>query len=279
MTQPSPRLGLVAGGGIFPALVAQNAQKQGYEVIGAGFVSDTSKDTPAATHAFTWLKLGQLGALIRFFKKHKVSLVVFAGPIDKPRALAIRPDLRAARVLFSLACKSDDSLLRAVAREFEKEGMEVVSATRFLPELTTPRGVLTRRAPNKRELRDILYARPIAQTLGSLDIGQCLVVREQMTIAVEGIEGTNATILRAGTLARKGCVVIKIFKPGQDTRIDLPAVGPETIRSMITAQATCLAVDAHKSLLFSPQETLELANRHNIAILGMDDTLLQELAP
>ncbi len=278
MTKPAPRLGLIAGGGTFPALVAQNAREQGFEVIGAGFVNDTARETPSSTHAFTWLKLGQLGKLIRFFKKHGVSLVVFAGPIDKPRALDIRPDFRAARILFSLACKSDDSLLRAVAREFEKEGMEVVSATRFVPELATPRGVLTRRAPDAREISDILYARPIAKTLGSLDIGQCLVVREQMTIAVEGIEGTNATIRRAGTLARKGCVVVKIFKPGQDARIDLPAIGPETIQSMITAKASCLAVDAANSLLFSPQETLELANAHNIAILGMDDTLLQELA-
>jgi hypothetical protein len=278
MNRPSPRLGLIAGGGTFPALVAQNARKQGFEVIGAGFVGDTDRETSSTTHAFTWLRLGQLGGLIRFFKKHKVSLVVFAGPINKPRALDIRPDLRAARVLFSLAYKSDDSLLRAVAREFEKEGMEVVSATRFVPELATPRGILTRRLPSQREIKDILYARPIAQALGRLDIGQCLVVREQMTIAVEGIEGTNATILRAGTLAGKGCVVIKIFKPGQDTRIDLPAIGPETIQSMINAQATCLAVDAENSLLFSPQETLDLADRHKIAIMGMDDSLLEELA-
>jgi hypothetical protein len=278
MNKPAPRLGLIAGGGTFPSLVAQNAHEQGFEVIGAGFVGDTAQETPSSTHTFTWLKLGQLGGLIRFFKKHNVSQVVFAGPINKPRALNIRPDLRAARILLSLAYKSDDSLLRAVAREFEKEGMEVVSATRFVPELAMPRGVLTRRPPNQRELKDILYARPIAKTLGRLDIGQCLVVREQMTVAVEGIEGTNATILRAGTLAKKGCVVVKIFKPGQDDRLDLPAIGPETIQSMITAQATCLAVDALNSLLFSPQETLDLADRHKIAILGMDDSLLNELA-
>ncbi len=278
MTSQIQRLGLIAGGGTFPASVAHNARAQGFEVIGAGFATDTAQETADTAHVFTWFKLGQLGKLIRFFKKHKVSLVVFAGPINKPRALDIRPDFRAARVLFSLACKSDDSLLRAVAREFEKEGMEVVSATRFVPELAMPRGILTKRRPDKREINDILYARPIAKTLGSLDIGQCLVVREQMTIAVEGIEGTNATILRAGTLARQGCVVVKIFKPGQDTRIDLPAIGPETILHMITAKATCLAVDAGKSLLFSPQETLDLADTHNISVLGLDDALLQELA-
>ncbi|PIE69389.1 MAG: hypothetical protein CSA21_02680 [Deltaproteobacteria bacterium] len=276
MMNQAPRLGLIAGGGTFPAQVAHNARQQGFKVIGAGFVHDTAQETQAATHAFLWLKLGQLGKLIRFFKYHKVSQVVFAGPINKPRALNIRPDLRAARLLFSLACKSDDSLLRTVAGEFEREGMEVVSATCFVPELATPRGILTKRAPTKREIADILYARPIAQALGSLDIGQCLVVKEQMTIAVEGIEGTNATILRAGTLAGKGCVVIKVFKPGQDIRIDLPAIGPETIQHMIKAGATCLAADAGKSLLFSPQETLELANAHKIAVLGVDAALLQE---
>ncbi|WP_462324853.1 LpxI family protein [Desulfoplanes sp.] len=278
MTRPSPRLGLIAGGGTFPAIVATNAHKQGYTVIGVGFTNDTSQETASATHRFAWLRLGRLGALIKFFRREKVSQVVFAGPINKPRALDIRPDFRAARVLFSLVRKSDDSLLRAIAKEFEKEGMEVVSATRFVPELATPRGVLTRRPPSRQETRDILYGLPVARTLGHLDIGQCIVVREQMTIAVEGIEGTNATILRAGTLAGKGGVVIKVFKPGQDARIDLPAIGPETIQAMVTAQATCLSVDAKNSLLFSPQETLALADRHGITILGMDDSLLEEIS-
>ena len=270
-------LGLIAGGGTFPILVARNAKLQGFHVVGAGFTSDTAQETAQETDAFTWLRLGQLGKLISFFKRNQVTHVVFAGPINKPKALDIRPDFLAARLLFSLVCKSDDTLLRAVAGEFEKQGMQVVSATRFVPELMTPEGILTNRGPDKREIRDICYARPIAQALGSMDIGQCIVVKEQMTIAVEGIEGTNATIKRAGELAGPGCVVIKIFKPGQDTRIDLPAIGPQTIQSMIHAGVSCLAVDAGKSLLFDPQETIDLANTHKMAIIGITDTLLNRL--
>lgn len=272
MTQ-SNTLGLIAGGGTFPALVAKNAKNQGLRVVGAGFYSDTLRETEEATDAFIWLRLGRLGKLISFFKRHHVTQVVFAGPINKPGALDIRPDFTAARLLFSLVCKSDDTLLRAVAGLFEKQGIQVVSATRFVPELITPEGILTRRVPDTREMQDIRYARPIAQALGRLDIGQCIVVKEQMTVAVEGIEGTNATIERAGKLAGSGCVVVKIFKPGQDTRIDLPAIGPQTIQTMINAGATCLAVDAGQSLLFEPQETIDLADRHKITIIGTSDTL------
>ena len=275
----SQTLGLIAGGGTFPALVAKNAKNQGLRVVGAGFHSDTARETALVTDDFIWLKLGKLGKLLSFFKRQNVTQVVFAGPINKPRALDIRPDFLAAKILFSLVCKSDDNLLRAVAGEFEKQGMPVVSATCFVPELTTPEGVLTRRVPSTRELLDIRYARPIARALGKLDIGQCLVVKEQMTVAVEGIEGTNATIERAGQLAGSGCVVVKIFKPGQDTRLDLPAVGPQTIQSMINAGATCLCVDAGQSLLFEPQETIDLADRHNMTIIGASDTLLDNLTP
>ncbi|MDD2220121.1 MAG: UDP-2,3-diacylglucosamine diphosphatase LpxI [Desulfoplanes sp.] len=270
----SQTLGLIAGGGLFPGLVAKNAKQQGFQVVGAGFVCDTAKETALETDAFIWLRLGQLGKLISFFTRKHVTHVVFAGPINKPRALDIRPDFLAAKLLFSIVCKSDDTLLRAVAQEFEKRGIQVISATRFVPELKTPEGVLTTRHPDKREIRDILYARPIAQALGRMDIGQCIVVKEQMTIAVEGIEGTNATIRRAGELAGPGCVVIKIFKPGQDTRIDLPAIGPQTIQSMIHAGVSCLAVDAGKSLLFEPQETIDLANVHKMTIVGVSDSLL-----
>ena len=277
MTSNSNILGLIAGGGQFPFLVAQNAQKKGYRVIAVGFVRDTESDLRNKVDSFLWLKLGQLNKLIKFFKKNNVQEVTFAGPINKPRALNIRPDLRAAKLLFKLKSKNDDAILRAVAGELEQEGLTVVAANNFVPELISPRGQLSKRKPTLSEIQDILFAWPLVKKLGELDIGQCIVVRDQMVVAVEGIEGTNATILRAGQLAGKGCIVVKAFKPGQDNRIDLPALGPKTIEAMAKAQATCLAYEAGKSLFFELDQAISLADKNKIAVIGIDEQFLQKL--
>ena len=270
-------LGLIAGGGQFPFLVAKNAQKKGYRVVAVGFVQDTDPNLENKVHSFLWLKLGQLNKLIKFFKKNNVHQVTFAGPINKPRALNIRPDLRAAKLLFKLKSKNDDAILRAVAGELEQEGLTVVAANNFVPELISPRGQLSKRKPTLSEIQDILFAWPLVKKLGELDIGQCIVVRDQMVVAVEGIEGTNATILRAGQLAGKGCIVVKAFKPGQDNRIDLPALGPKTIEAMAKAQATCLAYEAGKSLFFELDQAISLADKNKIAVIGIDEQFLQKL--
>jgi hypothetical protein len=270
-------LGLIAGGGQFPFLVAENAQKEGFRVVAVGFVHDTDPGLESKVHSFLWLKLGQLNKLIKFFKKNNVQEVAFAGPINKPRALDIRPDLRAAKLLFKLKSKNDDAILRAVAAELEQEGLVVVAANNFVPELISPRGQISKRKPSPGEIQDIIFAWPLVKKLGELDIGQCIVVREQMVVAVEGMEGTNATILRAGQLAGKGCTVVKAFKPGQDNRIDLPALGPKTIEAMVKAQATCLAYEAGKSLFFELDQAISLADKYKIAIIGVDEQLLQGL--
>ncbi|MFW6244071.1 MAG: LpxI family protein [Desulfovibrionales bacterium] len=266
----STPLGLIAGEGQFPFLVAEGARSRNRTVVAVAFTGHTCPELKSQVDALQWLRLGQLGKLLNFFKRRDVREVVFAGAINKPKALHLRPDFRAARLLFRLRNKNDNSLLGAVARELESEGLSIVSPLAFAPGLMTPPGVLTRRHPSQRELSDVCFGWPLGKSLGDMDIGQCLVVKEEMVIAVEAMEGTNATIHRAGELAGTGCVVIKVFKPGQEAHIDQPAIGTGTIRTMVEAGATCLAVEARKSLFFDQQESIALADRHGICILGWE---------
>lgn len=259
-------LGIIAGGGSFPCIVAQNAQKQDIRIIGVGFPADTDPQFADYCHAFTWLKLGQLGRLLHFFSTHQVTHVVMAGPINKPRALDLRPDWRAAKLLFRLKTKGDDALLRAVGEELEQEGMQLIGPHQFCPDLCAPEGILTKRTPTAQELQDISFGWTASEHLAQFDIGQCLVIREGIVLAVEAIEGTDAAIRRAGTLGASGAVVVKRPKRTQDSRLDLPAIGPETIKSMLVAKATCLALEANKTLIFDLNETINLANTHNITI-------------
>lgn len=261
-------LGIIAGGGVFPATVARNARASGTRIIGVGFLSDTDPGFPDHCDDFLWLKLGQLGRLIDFFQRKGVTHVVMAGPVNKPRALDLRPDWRAARLLFSLKTRGDDALLRAVGEELEKEGMRLMAPHVFSPELHAPEGVLSRRAPDERECRDIEFGWNMAERLGSMDIGQCLVVREGIVLAVEAIEGTNAAIRRGGELGGPGAVVIKRPKRGQDKRLDLPAIGLETIQTMAEVSASCLVYEAGQTLLFDRAEALALADGHAMAIMG-----------
>ena len=271
-----PTLGIIAGGGVLPGLVAKTARTQGRTVVAVGFPDDTDPELEQAVDHFIRLRLGQLGKLIAFFKKHDVREVVLAGAINKPRALNIRPDFRAARLLFSMKRRSDDSLLRMVADELRKEGMTVVSAQPFAPQLATPAGILTRTPPAREQWKDIFYGWPIARDLGRHDIGQSLMVREQMVIAVEAIEGTDATIRRGGELGGKGCTLIKVFKPGQDNRIDLPSIGLNTVRLLAEAGGSCLAVEAEKSLFFDREEAVRFADANGITIVGVTAKLLRE---
>jgi hypothetical protein len=167
-----------------------------------------------------------------------------------------------------LRSKNDNSLLHSVVKLMEAEGLTPVSALQFVPSLQTPAGILTKREPTRQERADIEFGWPLAKEIGRLDIGQCVVVREQMVVAVEAIEGTNETIARAGRLGGKGGVVIKTFKPGQEDNVDQPAVGLETIRTMLKAEAACLAVEAGRSLFFDRQQALEIANEARICIVG-----------
>jgi hypothetical protein len=278
MTQHSPLahnspLGIIAGEGQFPLLVAQGARRLGRPVAAIAFKNHTRPEISMLVDHVVWLRVGQLNKILSFFKKRQITEVVFAGGINKPRALDLRPDVRAAKLLFQLRSKNDNSLLQGVISLMEREGFTPVSALKFVPSLRAPTGVLTKREPTKQEKADIEFGWPLAKEIGRMDIGQCVVVREEMVVAVEAIEGTNETIVRAGRLGGQGCVIVKTFKPGQEEHVDQPAVGLETIRTMIQAGATCLAVEADKSLFFDRQQAIEIANEAKICIVGYHSDL------
>ena len=263
-------LGIVAGEGRFPHLVADGARRLKRPVVAVGFKGYTEKDFPGCVDAFAWLRLGQLGRLLSFFHKQDCREIVFAGAINKPKALQIRPDWRAAKLLLHLRSKNDNAVFSALIRSIELEGIAVIAPNSLVSGLSMPSGVLSARQPTPQEREDIAFGWPLVKQLGALDIGQCVVVRQGMVVAVEAMEGTNACILRSASLAGRGCVVIKAFKPGQEAHIDQPAVGRETIRTMIDAGATCLAVEAGKSLFFDQGDALDLADKAKICVVGCD---------
>lgn len=262
-------LGIVAGQGQFPVLVARGARDMGYSIAMVGFHGHTDPAIRAEADAFAMLHLGQVSRLVAFMHTHGVTELCFAGAISKPKALSLRPDMRAMRLLFSLRGKGDDALLRTVAAEMAAEGLPVVSPSRFAPSLLAPAGVQTKRGPSPEEWNDIRFGWPVAQTMGSLDIGQLLVVREGIVVAVEALEGTDAALERGGSLGGPGCVAIKIFKPGQDSRMDQPAIGPTTIRIMVRHSYSCLAYQARDALFFDLEEAVRLADAAGISVIGI----------
>lgn len=261
-------IGLIAGEGRFPFLVAQGIRYQGYRVVVAGFRQHTSEELYPLADRMVWLRLGQLGKLLSFFKNSGVDRVVFAGPINKPKAMGMIPDLRATRLLFQIRSRHDGEIFQGLIRTLNSEGIEVLSPLSFVPALKTPEGILSRRKPSRNEESDISFGWPLAKQIGNLDIGQCIVVKDNMVIAVEAVEGSDATILRAGELAGPGCVVLKVFKPGQAETIDQPAVGLQTIQTMIRAGASCLALEAEECLFFDRQDAIDLADAHDISVVG-----------
>lgn len=265
------KLGIIAGSGQFPVLVAKAARAQGYEVYVLSFHGQDALDFSTEAASFTRVSLGQLSKLIDFFQSHKVTEICLAGAISKPRALDVRPDWLAIKTILNLPRKGDDAILRAVLSLLESKGFKVVSGATFLPQLRPAAGVLTRRPPTAAELADIQYGWPIAGTLGGYDIGQCLVVKHNMVMAVECLEGTDATLERAFALAGAGCVAIKRFKPNQDSRVDLPSLGLQTISLLLKYQYSCMAISAHKTLFFDLEESLALADKHKLCIVALAD--------
>ncbi|KAF1074324.1 LpxI family protein [Halodesulfovibrio sp. MK-HDV] len=271
------RIGIIAGAGQFPELVAQGAREEGLSVIMCGFVGHTDPAIESEADVFEMLHLGALSKLIQFFKTNGVTRVCFAGAINKPKALDIRPDLRAAKVLFKIRSKGDDVLLRGVLDELESDGLHIVQAAELVPNLRGPAGVLTKKKLTDKQRETLAYGIPMGEQIGSMDIGQCIVVREQMVIAVECLEGTDATIKRGAELGGKGCVAIKLLKPKQDERIDLPALGLNTVQNLVDGGYSCLAFYANKTLFFDRKEAIALANKHEIAIVGVDEDIINSL--
>ena len=281
------KLGLIAGNGNFPLLLLDAARAQGAEVIVAAIKEETSplieKRGAAAVY---WLSLGELGKLIDTFKKEGVETAIMAGQVKHKQIFSsIRPDWRLAKILFSLTTRNTDSLIGAVAKVLEDEGIHLISSTSFLDPLLAKAGVLTRRQPTEAEEKNIEYGRQVALHLAKYDIGQTVVIAEQACVALEAMEGTDATILRAGEIMRSAhssdgsdsplshaLTVVKVAKPEQDMRFDVPVIGIKTIETMRHAGATCLAIDAGRCLLLEGDGVIEAANQAGIAIESGDGT-------
>ncbi len=262
-------IGLIAGGGQFPLIFARRAKARGYRVMAAAFHGETDAALADEVAAIEWFYLGQLGRLMRFFKSHGIGEAVMMGRITKTRMFTnVRPDVKAIGLLAKMRHTHDDGLLRAVAGALEAEGIQVRAATFLLPEMLAPAGCWTRRRPGRGELADIRFGWDIAREIGRLDIGQCVVVGGGTVLAVEAIDGTDATLRRGGALGKGQAVAVKVSKPNQDLRFDMPAVGVETVASMYEAGIRALAVEAGRAVVFDRAEMIALADRHGIAILG-----------
>ncbi|MGA7561700.1 MAG: UDP-2,3-diacylglucosamine diphosphatase LpxI [Desulfobaccales bacterium] len=263
-------IGLIAGKGQFPLLFAQAARARGASIIAAAHRGETNPALAELVQEFHWVYVGQLGKIIHIFKDAGVQRAVMAGGISRGRLFRdFRPDLRALSVVRRAGAGHDDRLLQAVAAELEKEGITIAPSTLFLDQLLAPPGKLSKRAPTREEFLDIDLGFRLAKEIGRLDIGQCVVVRRQVVVALEAIEGTDECIRRAGALAGPGTVVVKVSKPDQDLRFDVPAVGPDTIRSLVDARAAVLAIEAGKTLTFDRPLMLAEAQPARIAIWGI----------
>lgn len=265
---PDYKVGLIAGSGQFPLLFAHAAGQQGLRVVAVGFEGETDPMLSKYVEEYHVLKLGQLGKLIKVFQSREIRHAVMAGAINKTRIYTrIRPDWRALKFLNRLRNRKDDSILRSLAEELESEGIRIEASTLLIPSLLAPEGVLTRRKPNRREKLDIEFGWHIAKQIGYLDIGQCLVLKNQAVLAIEGIDGTDATIMRGGTLCREGAVVVKTSKPVQDLRFDVPAVGLTTIETMKRVKARVLAVEAGRTLMFDRERMIDGADAAGITVV------------
>ena len=273
------RLGLIAGNGTFPLLVLDAARAQGAEVVVAAIKEETFPEIErrgaAAVH---WLSLGELSKLIETFKREGVSRAVMAGQVKHKQIFSsIKPDWRLAKLLLSLGTRNTDSLIGAVAKVLEEEGIHLISSTAYLEPLLAQAGVLTRRAPSEAERRDIEYGRKVARHLAQYDIGQTVVIAESACVAVEAMEGTDATIRRAGEIMKtlegeaalsRALTVVKVAKPNQDMRFDVPVVGVATIEAMRQAGATCLALDATRCLLLDGGKIVAAADAAGITLVA-----------
>ena len=280
MSSEKEKLGLIAGNGKFPFLVLEAARAQGFDVIVAAIKEETFPEiADCGASSIHWLSLGEFSKLIETFQREGVRRAVMAGQVKHKQIFSsIRPDWRLAKLLLSLTTRNTDSLLGAVAKVLSDEGIQLENSTWLLEPLLVKPGVLTSHAPTEQERKNIDYGRTVARQLAHHDIGQTVVIAEGACVAVEAMEGTDAAIERAGQIMRslhenpstlsRSLTIVKIAKPGQDMRFDVPVIGVKTIEVMRAAGATCLAVDARKCLLLDGQSVIDAANAAGITIVA-----------
>lgn len=271
MATTPEKIGLIAGNGRFPLLFAEAARRAGVEVVAVAHQHETPDEIENLVTQLTWVRVGELGKIIRTLKQAGVARAVMAGGIRKPRQLSdFRPDFRGAAFIAKTRSLRDDVLLRGVAAELEHDGITIVESTLFLGDLVPQVGTLTRKAPRSREWDDVRFGLEVAREIGRFEIGQSVVVKRRTVLAVEGIEGTDAAIRRGGELGRGGVVVVKVSKPGQDLRFDVPAVGMTTIEVMREVGARVLALEAGRTLMIDREEVVRAADSAGIAIVAVE---------
>jgi DUF1009 family protein len=262
---------MIAGNGRFPFLVLDGARREGVAPVVAAIKEETDPSIEQCGVKVEWISVGQLGRMISFFKREGVTRAIMAGQVKHIQIFKLNalPDLRMARMLARLKRRNTDALIGAVASELASEGITLIDSTTFLQPLLARAGTLSRRAPNRREEADIEYGRHVAHELARLDLGQTIVVKDQAVVALEAMEGTDATIRRASELVRgRPLSVVKVAKPDQDMRFDVPVIGPATIEICRLCRVTALSVTADKTLIFDRAETIASADQSKIAIVA-----------
>ncbi len=273
MSEKPDKLGLIAGMGGLPLTLAAEAKKMGHYVVAIALQPPADESLKPISDEFHKISLGRFGGLLSLLKKLSISNVVMAGKV--PKALLyenkanIIPDLKAVKLLFSLKNQSDDTIMSAVVKELEKKGITVHKTTDFTRDLLATEGLMTRRKPSEKDLKDIHFGWDIAKEIGGLDIGQTVVVKNLAVMAVEAIEGTDQAISRGGKLAKKDAVVIKVSKPKQDMRFDVPVAGVETLRSMKKVSAKVLALEAGKCIIVDKNKFIHEADKSGIIVVGV----------
>jgi len=261
--------GLIAGNGKFPFLVIEGARRAGASVAVAAIREETDPEIQRLADRMTWVGIGQLGKLLRFFKDEGVEKAIMAGQVKHVQIFSRAiPDVRTLKMLLRLPRRNTDALIGAVAGELASEGIELIDSTYFLKDQLPQPGTLTKREPDERERGDIEYGLEIAHEIARLDLGQTIVIRDRACVAIEAMEGTDALIRRAGRIVNSRLTVVKIAKPDQDMRFDVPVVGVPTIESMLESRANCLCVTAGKTLMFDREEMIALANKNKIAVVA-----------
>jgi DUF1009 family protein len=263
------KYGLIAGNGKFPFLVIDGARRAGAELTVVAIKEETDPRIEDAAADVTWVGIGQLGKMLSCLKAAGVEKAIMAGQVKHVQIFSgAMPDMRMVKMLWNLPRRNTDALIGGVAAELEKEGIELIDSTYFVKDELAPEGVLTRRQPTDLERENIEYGLHIAHEIARLDLGQTIVIRGKACVAIEAMEGTDATIRRAGDLVNGNLTVVKIAKPDQDMRFDVPVVGVPTIETMVAAGATCLSVTTGKTLIFDRKEMIALADKNKICIIG-----------
>ena len=265
------RIGLIAGSGQFPIIFSKEAKAKGFTVYAVAHNNETDPALKGHVDVIEWIHIGQINRIIKFFKKNDVKQAVMIGAITKTKMFSdVRPDVKAISLVAGMKHTHDDGLLRGFVRVLEKEGIKIQKSTFLLPNLIARAGCWTKRKPRRSEKADIEIGWKVAKEIGRLDIGQCVVVGGGSVLAVEAIDGTDATITRGGRLGQGAAVVVKVCKPNQDIRFDVPAVGAHTIKMMHEAGAKVLVIEAGRTVVFDQRKMTELADEFGISIVAME---------